>query len=133
MPDISEDVIGICAGFNIGYAIRRTYEVAVEEPGPGDLPAGVALAIDVLAPNPFNPSTEVRFTCQVGGPVDLQIYDVTGRRVRAIALGSLGPGAHTTRWDGRDDAGQPAPSGVYFLRLQGADTASRPVKAVLLK
>jgi len=43
---------------------------------------------------------------------------VSGRRVRALATGLMEAGPHEATWDGRDDAGQPAASGLYFARLE---------------
>jgi flagellar hook assembly protein FlgD len=51
----------------------------------------------------------------------LAVYDVTGRTVRAWGEESYGPGTHLVHWDGRDAAGGPVPSGVYFYRLQAGD------------
>jgi flagellar hook assembly protein FlgD len=69
-------------------------------------------------PNPFNPSTAIR--CDVpagGGKVTLRVFDVSGRLVRTLVNGNLGPGTETVTWDGRDDRGEPVSSGVYFYRM----------------
>ncbi|MBD3235191.1 MAG: hypothetical protein GF330_00615 [Candidatus Eisenbacteria bacterium] len=49
-------------------------------------------------------------------PVQVDLFDATGRRVRRIASGPLSAGAHLLHWDGRDETGHAAPAGVYFLR-----------------
>jgi hypothetical protein len=76
------------------------------------------------APNPFNPSTEIRFSLGRGKPGAYQVavYDVAGRRVAILASGwDPGAGAEwVTRWGGLDGAGKPAGSGVYLLRLDSA-------------
>ena len=73
-------------------------------------------------PDPFNPSTTIDFSTPGAGPVTLVVYDVLGRQVRTLVSGTLPPGAHSVRWDGRDSRGIPAGSGVYFYRLTtGAD------------
>lgn len=99
---------------------------------PADLPvAGAALLGNT--PNPFNPSTRIRFTLPAGGAdVELSLYDLSGRRVRRLAAGALAGGLHEVTWDGRADDGQAAPGGVYVYRLAGAgiDLAR---KLVLLK
>ena len=77
-------------------------------------------------PNPFGPSTAIRFSLAAPAPVRLTIYDVEGRRVRALLAATLGVGAHVVDWDGRDDAGAAQPSGLYVLRLATPPaTASR--------
>jgi hypothetical protein len=69
-------------------------------------------------PNPFNPSTTVRFDLVAGGAVDLRVLDVRGRLVRTLAAGAVyAQGRHTLLWDGRDDAGAAVASGVYVVEL----------------
>jgi hypothetical protein len=50
--------------------------------------------------------------------VRLEIYDVAGRRVRAILDGPAAPGERHAAWNGLDEAGRLAPAGVYFWRLE---------------
>jgi hypothetical protein len=69
------------------------------------------------APNPFNPSTTIRFTLPEASPVRLVVYDVRGALVRTLADGSYQPGAHSVVWDGLDRSGRACASGVYVYRL----------------
>jgi ligand-binding sensor domain-containing protein len=68
-------------------------------------------------PNPFNPETRIEYHLAEKGSVFLEIYDVTGRRVRSLVRGELDTGVHEQVWDGTDDAGRPVTSGVYLCRL----------------
>ncbi len=68
-------------------------------------------------PNPFNPITNIRFTLTKEGPVDLSIFDVSGRKIRTLVNEIRGSGNHTATWDGLDDSGSRAPSGMYFYKL----------------
>ena len=73
-------------------------------------------------PNPFNPVTKIEYRLPEAGPggktsVNLVVYDVTGSKVRVLVSGSEASGKHVVEWDGRNDAGQPAGSGVYFYRM----------------
>lgn len=79
-------------------------------------------ALEANVPNPFNPTTTLRFEIGGVGPqrVRLVIFDAHGRRVRSIVDRDLEPGRYAERWDGRDEAGQPVSSGVYFYRLDAA-------------
>jgi len=52
-----------------------------------------------------------------GAVTTLQIRTVTGALVRTLARSPVAPGRFTATWDGRDDAGQPAASGVYYCEL----------------
>lgn len=73
-----------------------------------------------VAPNPFNPSTDIRFRLAADSRVVLAIANAAGRRVWSRDLGHLTPGWHTLRWSGVDTGGAPLPSGVYWLRLRAA-------------
>ena len=68
-------------------------------------------------PNPFNPSTTISFTLPVSGRATLTVYDITGRKMRELLSGSLSTGSHSVQWDGKDEHGAPAASGVYLARL----------------
>ena len=75
-------------------------------------------------PNPFNPETVISFQLPVASEVKLAIYDVTGRRVRTLVQAKRPAGSHEVVWDGRDDAGNPVPSGQYFVELQAGNAVS---------
>ncbi len=84
-------------------------------------------------PNPFNPTTEIAYELPPGGAkVDLVVYDVQGRRVRALVDGFVDGGPHTATWNGLDDDGRALPTGVYFAYLH-ADGRRLSVKMVLLR
>jgi len=77
-------------------------------------------------PNPFNPSTTISFELPAAGAVRLAVYDPAGRLVRVLLDGGLPAGAHTSRWNGLTTGGRPAPSGLYFCRLEsGAFAAAK--------
>lgn len=102
----------------------------------GELTAAPPIASAVLfrdlgnSPNPFNPLTEIGFSLTRDAGVTLDVFDLTGRRVRRI-LGAveLPAGAHAVQWDGTDDRGRAQPSGVYLYRLEGGgeNTARRMI------
>jgi hypothetical protein len=71
-------------------------------------------------PNPFRPETgpaEIHFTLAEPGAASLRVFDATGRQTRLLMEGTLAAGEHLSRWDGRNDAGEPVSSGIYFYRL----------------
>ena len=83
-------------------------------------------------PNPFNPSTTIRFSLKDRGIVSLAIYDVAGRLVRVLVDDVIESGPHELTWDGKDNAGRGVASGVYFYRLRAGEfTDTR--KMVLLR
>lgn len=69
-------------------------------------------------PNPFRSNTVISYSLEAAGPVEITIYDITGRTVRTLVEGHADAGIHKLTWDGRDDAGLPVSCGVYFCRLQ---------------
>ncbi len=103
----------------------------------GDLPAdGPGRVVELLGnlPNPFNPSTEIRFfAAQPGAGVKLQIYSPNGDLLRTIGTSVHGAGAQGILWDGRDAGGIALPSGVYPYHLVTPRGFAGSGKAVLLK
>jgi hypothetical protein len=83
-------------------------------------------------PNPFNPTTTIRFTLPASQRVGLAIYSVDGRLVRMLVDDVKSRGTHDITWDGRDSAGSPVGSGMYFYRLT-AGKFSESKKMMLLK
>lgn len=74
-------------------------------------------------PNPFNSATMIEFSIPKLKRVDvsnvnLDIYNLLGQRVRVLYKGQLAAGNYTLRWDGQNEAGISAASGVYIYRLQ---------------
>ncbi|HEX04755.1 MAG TPA: T9SS type A sorting domain-containing protein, partial [Bacteroidetes bacterium] len=69
-------------------------------------------------PNPFNPTTTIPFSLRNAGDIRLTLFNVLGQKVATITDGHFGPGTHIVMWNGRDDAGQPVASGVYFYRME---------------
>jgi hypothetical protein len=83
-------------------------------------------------PNPFNPETSIGFTLPEDGQVRLEIYNLSGKRVRVLADEKLPAGLYTRIWDGRGSGGEPAATGVYFVRLKsGKNVVTR--KCTLLR
>lgn len=76
--------------------------------------------LEPAAPNPFNPSTRLRYEVAAESRVTLDIVDVSGRRVRRLVSTVAAPGAYVATWDGRDDHGRELASGVYVAQLQTA-------------
>jgi hypothetical protein len=80
--------------------------------------AAMATRLFAPVPNPFNPSTTLRFSLAEAGPVQLVVYDISGRRVRVLVDENRGGGSHAVTWNGRDDTGRAAAAGTYFCRMQ---------------
>ena len=68
-------------------------------------------------PNPFNTSTLIRYELSILSSLTLDIYDISGRRVRRLVNDSEAIGSYRVSWDGRDERGENVSSGVYLLSL----------------
>jgi hypothetical protein len=69
-------------------------------------------------PNPFRAQAIIRFQVPGRQQVSLAIYDVAGRLVRTLVDGPVDPGLHSIVWDGRSEARQRVPCGIYFDRFE---------------
>ena len=77
-----------------------------------------AFALYPNYPNPFNPSTAIRFDLTTAGRVRLSVYDLAGQRIRLLQDGHQPAGRHQLEWNGADETGATVASGVYLLRLE---------------
>ena len=98
--------------------------------GTPPLPQG--FAVDQNFPNPFNPSTTIRFQLGEQATVTLRVYDALGREVRTLAEGPMPPGVYFRDWDGTDGRGKRVGSGMYVARFD-AIGASGSASTVLRK
>jgi len=83
-------------------------------------------------PNPFNPSTTIRFDASRTGLYEFAIVNAAGRRIRTLSANVSQAGTHEVRWNGMDDTGRAAASGVYFVEMRAQD-AWGSLRIVLLK
>ncbi len=83
-------------------------------------------------PNPFNPTTTIRFALDAKDHVLLTVFDVEGRRVATLADEVRSPGPHEVTWNGRNQAGHRVSTGIYFYRLQAGERRLTR-KMILLK
>ncbi len=105
--------------FNPGGAsvvVAAAFEVvgsptAINEPMPQQF------ALRPNYPNPFNPSTTIRYDVASRSHVTLRVYDVGGALVRTLVNGIQEPRSYSIEWDGRNEHGNAVSSGVYFYRL----------------
>ncbi|MDZ4121937.1 MAG: FlgD immunoglobulin-like domain containing protein, partial [Candidatus Cloacimonadaceae bacterium] len=68
-------------------------------------------------PNPFNPITNIAYTLNEAGRVQIGIYNLKGQLIRSFDRLHSQPGYYSLVWDGKDDSGMVAASGVYFYRM----------------
>ncbi|HET6349160.1 MAG TPA: HYR domain-containing protein [Candidatus Krumholzibacteria bacterium] len=108
--------------FALGDRVNMPAVGMVDPPAPlltsgGDpvVPSRTELAS--IHPNPFNPETTVDFSLASSERVQIAIYDVRGALVRRLVDGTMPAGQHHATWNGRDNSGRTASSGIYFVRM----------------
>ena len=83
-------------------------------------------------PNPFNPETTIQVLLPHESSVRLIIYNMRGQRIRTLVDGVKPAGNHYVKWDGRQDSGDKAESGVYFVHLK-TEKGSKIGKLILMR
>ncbi len=124
---LGQSVIGVVSDasyeLHIGFWIPESIPTAVE-----DLPGLPTIhQLGQNQPNPFNPTTSIRYAIPTAELVNLQLYDINGRLVRTLFSDVQSPGFYEYVLDGRGMS-----SGVYFYRLE-AGSFTETKKMVLLK
>jgi len=70
-------------------------------------------------PNPFNPSTTIKYSLPETGPVTIDLYNMLGQKINRLLDGvKKEPGVYQIIWDGKNQSGEPVASGIYFLQLK---------------
>lgn len=100
------------------WVLKWTQEQLAATSAPN--PPGVTQLLPAT-PNPFNPSTLLRFELSDPAPVRLRVYDARGRLVRVLDRGALPGGLHAVPFQAFDDRGAPLASGVYRVLLEAGD------------
>ncbi len=119
------------SGIEINYGTETTLDISMNETSiAGGLTHSVSL--QQCTPNPFCQSTLIGYQLHETGNVQLKIYDAAGRLVTTLADEEHPAGLHSLMWNGTDNSGSEAPSGLYFCRLSvGEFSATRSM--VLLR
>lgn len=93
--------------------------------------SAVAFGLGGNTPNPFNPSTVIRYGLDREGPVTLRVYNARGELVRTLVDGPQAAGPQVATWDGRDNQGREAGAGAYLCALESQGRrASRKIMLV---
>jgi hypothetical protein len=106
------------------------YPTAVEQTPDADLPRTFRLGQNY--PNPFNPMTVIEFSVPERADVKLDIYNILGRKVKALVDREMAAGDYTVQWDGTNQSGQAVATGIYLYRLTTGDHVASK-KMLLLK
>ncbi len=84
----------------------------------------LATALYENYPNPFNPSTTIRYSLSENLHTNVVVYNTLGQTVRTLVNEHVTAGMHTIEWDGRNDLGQKVSSGMYIYKLTAGSYVS---------
>ena len=91
-----------------------------------------AFSLRNIYPNPFNPSTTIRYDVPQTGVVSLRIYDATGQRVKTLVSDYRSPGSYEVSWNGTNEQGTFVSTGMYLAKLEAGEFTEMK-KILLLK
>lgn len=106
-------------GVNVGpvyVAVDDPAFTVLENPNAPVLQTGIELLPNY--PNPFNPETVLGVRLIKGGETRLDIFNLSGQKVRTLFNGKLAAGLHRFVWDGRDTRNRSVSAGIYFYRIK---------------
>lgn len=83
-------------------------------------------------PNPFNPTTQIRFDLPNKNDVNINIYNMLGQKVKVFSMPNTPAGTHTITWNATNQSGQPLSAGVYLYQMISEDFV-KTRKMILLK
>jgi len=95
--------------------IKTKPDSGIEEKKPTN---GIPFAL-LISPNPFTESVNIKYSIgQSAEPIELEIYDVTGRKIRSLVTNGIYSGPQTVVWNGNNNAGEKVSAGIYFLKIK---------------
>jgi hypothetical protein len=129
---VRDDVVGVPADrFEIAQDVFDWMQnITNTNITPAETPKSTKLAQNF--PNPFNPSTTIKFDLKEKGFVSLKVYNVAGQLVRTLVSGEKDANTYTVTWDGKNDRGGAVASGIYFYKMETKDF-SQTKKMVMLR
>jgi len=108
------------------------FSVTVPVTSAGNNPIPTSYSLDQNYPNPFNAGTVISFALPEASRVKVTVFNVLGQTVKVLADQDMTAGVQRVAWDGRDDNGNSASSGVYFYRI-AANSFTDTKKMTLIK
>jgi len=109
----------------------RYYLIFLKDSG-NNTPGIIKTSLDKNYPNPFNPTTTIRYSLADEGDVELNVYNIKGQKVRTLVNENKNSGHYQAIWDGTDNSKKQVASGVYFYRLTTSEKTLNK-KMLLLK
>jgi predicted phage tail protein len=141
--DTNQSVTNLTPGTQYYYRVRAVNAsgesgnsniIEVTMPVSSDDPNNVPVVTELIGcyPNPFNPSTTIKFSLDSPQHVMIQIFDISGRNVGNLVDDIRNKGTYTVSWNGTDNHGNSLASGVYLIQMK-AGTYAVTRKVMMLK
>ncbi|MFC1724587.1 FlgD immunoglobulin-like domain containing protein [candidate division KSB1 bacterium] len=99
------------------YSAKLTFVVTGVDPETGALLPD-EFGIKQNFPNPFNPSTQIKYQLPEAASVTIKVYNILGKEIRTLVNAKESAGYKTVMWDGLDNNGVPVASGIYLYRIK---------------
>jgi hypothetical protein len=115
--DAGQRLYDLWAANGMSEPVVMAYDSVNVSPGP-PLPSRTTLR---AVTNPFHDALHLDLELSRTASVNLDVYDLLGRRVWSRAYGTLAPGPHTLTWDGENQRGSSAGTGPFLIRVRAGD------------
>jgi hypothetical protein len=125
-------VYHVTAVYSDMYESEASNQVEVDHVGSTDNLIPLVTELTGNYPNPFNPTTQIKFAISEAAEVNLDIYNIRGEKVRTLVNGYREAAFYTEIWDGTDDNLRNVSSGVYFYKMKAGRYTSTK-KMILMK
>jgi len=102
-----------------GGVYRLMKQSAILDDDLEDIPADYLVSQNY--PNPFNQSTTIEYTLPVRSEVTIDVFNILGEKVKSLFYGILTSGRHSISWDGTNEKGKTAGTGIYFYRVKSGE------------
>ncbi len=130
---LSADDYNLSGGFwLVGSALSSVPEEPHSPDAPEDPDLTLELRISAGLMNPFQDETGIRLELPSALPVEVSVFDLSGRLVRQLYSGLMAPGTHHLIWNGTSDEGHRVSSSVYLLHIRTGDLVTKK-RVVLLR
>ncbi|MDP8268483.1 MAG: T9SS type A sorting domain-containing protein [Candidatus Tenebribacter davisii] len=124
------NVAGVFTGGFVGPMSEDS--APVEHTGAGGILVPMVTSLDGNYPNPFNPTTMIKYGLSEDSFVTLQVYNIKGEKLKTLVNEELEAGYHDIHWNGKDDNGKTTASGVYFYKMKAGNVVETK-KMILMK
>jgi hypothetical protein len=122
--EAGDEIYQVAGTWNSSSGGSRYHRLPISPPGAGESGSVVMPAERLRVSTLFRNGVRIHYEIDRSCQATLTVYDQSGRAVRTLVSGLTRAGSYTAAWDGRDEYGRLARSGVYFCRLQAGEFAA---------